>query len=90
MTRILQKYTFDRIKTFSFHPLSSCVQPDLCDDNRNKSNINPRTVSLDILNNLISSAQDAKCPNESDVCCAKNSTKNPGNIKMVLSKNTAD
>ena len=80
MTRTLQKYTFDRIKTFSFHSLSSCVQPDLCDDSRNKSNINPRTVSLDILNGLISSAQDAKCPNESDVCCAKNSTKNPGNI----------
>ena len=80
MTRILQKYTIDRIKTFYFHSLSSCVQPHLCDDNRNKANINPRTVSLDILNGLISSAQDAKCPNESDVCCAKNFIKKPGNM----------
>ena len=68
------------MKIFPFHPLSSCVKPDLCDDNRNKPNVNPRTTTLDILNGLISSAQDAKCPNESDVCCAKKFTKNPGKL----------
>ena len=88
MTRTLQKYTFDRIKTFSFHSLSSCVQPDLCDDNRNKSNFNPRIASLDILNGLINSAQDAKCPNENEICCAKKLTKNPGNIHYYKSHTT--
>ena len=83
MTRTLQKYTFDRIKTFSFHSLSSCVQPDLCDDNRNKLSLNPFgafaaesfAASEDVLNGLISSAQNAKCPDEGDVCCSKKFTK---------------
>ncbi len=35
---------------------------------------------MDILNALISSAQDAKCPNESKLCCSERFTKNPGNI----------
>ena len=78
-----KKYTFDRTKTFSFHSLSSCVQPDLCDDNRNKLSLNPFgafaaesfAASEDVLNGLISSAQNAKCPDEGDVCCSKEFTK---------------
>ena len=71
---------------FSFHSLSSCVQPDLCDDNRNKPSLNllPKIGPLDILNVLISSAQDAKCPDESDVCCAKKFTKVLGKDQAVV------
>merc|ERR1712194_277498 len=69
------------------HLTYNCVQPDLCDDNRNKPNINPR-AGLDILNGLISSAQDAKCPDESYVCCSKNFTQDLAGITTTTTVST--
>ena len=64
----------------SFLLLSRCVQPNLCDDNSGKGNINSFGVSIiqssgsgkeDILNTLITSAQNAKCPsNVNTRCCS--------------------
>ena len=81
------------MKKFYFHSLFSCIQQDLCDDNRNKLSLNPRgafaanpsTASENILNSLISSAQDAKCPDEGNICCAKNLTKEVS-VDCVMSK----
>ena len=74
----LQKYNLTL-----FFSLFSCIHPDLCDDNRNKLSLNPFgafaaesfAASEDVLNGLISSAQNAKCPDEGDVCCSKEFTK---------------
>ena len=55
---------------FLYH---SCVKANRCDDNRNKNNVN-KLDSEDILNSLISSAQNAKC-DEGSVCCSKTHTK---------------
>ena len=46
----------------------------MCDDNRSKLSLNP-FAPFDVLNGLISSAQNAKCPDEGNVCCSKNFTK---------------
>ena len=78
--RFSTKIHFDVIIFFS---LFSCIRPDLCDDNRNKLSLNPFgafaaesfAASEDVLNGLISSAQNAKCPDEGDVCCSKEFTK---------------
>ena len=72
--------------------LSSCVEENRCDDNRNKNNINlfeaetglapssgARQEELfgaeDILNLMINSAQNASCPDNGSICCAKKLTK---------------
>ena len=65
----------------------------MCDDNRNRLSLNPRgafaanpsTASEDILNSLISSAQDAKCPDEGNICCKKKLTKEIS-VDCVMSK----
>ena len=51
----------------------SCVQEDLCDDNKNENGV-VQFAAEDILNILISSAQNANCPDEG-ICCATKFTK---------------
>ena len=66
------------MKKFYFHPLFSCIQQGLCDDNRIKLSLNPfsaSSASEDILKLLISSAKNAKCPGERNICCAIEFTK---------------
>ena len=48
----------------------------MCDDNRNKINTNPKAASEDILNVLISSAQNANCSEQGSICCATKFIKN--------------
>ena len=62
---------------FSCFLLFRCVQPNLCNDNREKANINPfGSISHssigkeDVLNSLIKSAQNAVCPEKGAKCCS--------------------
>ena len=73
------------MKKFYFHSLFSCIQQDLCDDNRIKLSLHPLSASEDILDLLISSAKDAKCPGEGNICCAIEFTKEVS-VDCVMSK----
>ena len=62
---------------FSSILLFRCVEADLCDDDREKTNINPFSSishsnggNEDILNTLIASAQNAKCTEKGARCCS--------------------
>ena len=68
----LQKYNFLKVN-YNFFPLFSCVQKDLCYDNRNENGV-VQFAAEDILNILISSAQNANCP-DGGICCATKFTK---------------
>jgi hypothetical protein len=57
----------------------------LCDDNRIKLSLNPFSASEDILKLLISSAKNAKCPGEGNICCAIEFTKEVS-VDCVMSK----
>ena len=63
------------MKKFYFHSLFSCIQQGLCERNRIKLSLNPFSGSEDILKLLISSAQNANCPGEGNICCAIEFTK---------------
>ena len=54
-----------RINNFYF---SRCAKKVCCFDNRDKNGIN-KFGAEDVLNSLISSAQDAKCLGEGEICC---------------------
>ena len=65
------------ILQFSSFLLFRCVQPNLCNDEREKANINPfGSISHssfgkeDVLNFLIESAQNAECPEKGARCCS--------------------
>ena len=73
------------MKKFYFHSLFSCIRKDLCDDNRIKLSLNPFSASEDILKLLISSAKNAKCPGEGNICCAIEFTKEVS-VDCVMSK----
>ena len=61
----------------------------MCDDNRIKLSLNPFSASFsaseDILKLLISSAKNAKCPGEGNICCAIEFTKEVS-VDCVMSK----
>ena len=56
-----------------FFPLFSCVQEDLCYDNRNENGV-VQFEADDILNLLIRDAQNANCP-DGGICCSIKFTK---------------
>ena len=71
---------------FSSILLFRCIEPDLCDDNREKTNINPFSSishslggNEDIFNTLIALAQNAKCTEQGTRCCS---------TKFIASKGT--
>ena len=62
---------------FSSLLLFRCVEPELCEDDREKTNINPfssishsNSGNEDILNTLIASAQNATCTEKGARCCS--------------------
>ena len=67
----------NKSQNLSSFSLLSCVQPSLCEDNRNKTGV-VQFAAEDILNSLISSAQNANCP-DGDICCSRKFTKQ-GNL----------
>ena len=80
------------MKKFYFHSLFSCIQQDLCDNNRIKLSINPLSGSASegiselILKQLISLAQDAKCPDEGNICCAIEFSFSEVSVDCVMSE----
>merc|ERR1712203_1070992 len=70
------------------HLTYKCVQPNVCNDEREKANINSfGSISHssfgkeDVLNSLIESAQNAECPEKGARCCS---------TKFISTKETCD
>ena len=85
--RFLRSIIQKLIITTNFLPLLfRCVQPNLCDEDREKTNINlsirSQVIGMkneDILHTLITSAQNAECPEKGARCCS---------TKFITSKGT--